>query len=188
MNKIALIGIVLLLSGCASSGVEINDYTDRSVVYGWLDIDDVNGNTIYGSSIKQFSPPTKEPLLFLDTVELDGGYMFYYYGLPNGAFKFNSVSLQTCLGFVCGNSIAVYDFGGQGDTASIKITEPGAYYLGSFKLANEDTGFFERKKFKVTEAKGGPSKKEMLQIVLENAPNDHPIVAERIKASLAKEK
>jgi len=183
-KKVLVLGLALLMAGCASTGTPITDYTNRSIVYGWLDIDDVDGNHMYAGYIRQFSPPTKEPYYSTYIDEFEGGYLVYFYGLPNGAFKLDSVKMQSCLGFVCSNTVYTYNFGTQGNVASVKIKKPGTYYLGSYKLAEEDTGIFEQSKFSVTKAKKGPSKKAMLKHILENAPNDHPVVAKRIEQSM----
>lgn len=188
LKKLLLLGFVALMAGCASTGHKITDHTDRSTVYGWLDIDDVSGNHPYASFIRQYNPPIKDPYYGLNVDKFEGGLLYYFYGVPNGAFKLDEIRMQSCLGFICSNTIYGYSLGAQGDVATIKIKKPGTYYMGSYKMAEAKTGFFEPGKFTINPTKKGPSKKKMLEHILKNAPSGHPIVGQRIKAQLAKVK
>lgn len=180
-----LLGLILLISGCASFGEhEITDYKHTSIVYGWLDFSSVDGNSLYDGTIKQYSPPTDTPYYHIGAEKYKGGFVYYFYGLPDGAFKLSDMTLQSCLLFMCSNSIYKYDFGTQGRVASIIIKKPGVYFMGSYKLADISTGFFEGDKFEVTRAKNPPSRKTLLKMVLQDAPEGHPIVARRIKQAL----
>jgi hypothetical protein len=67
---------------------------------------------------------------------------------------------------------------------AVTIEKPGVYFLGSYDLAEEDTGWFEQGKFSVNEARKGPSRKELLEAVLAFAPEDHPVVAQRIRSEM----
>lgn len=184
LKKLGLLVLLVLMSGCATTGHKITDHTDRSIVYGWLDIDDVDGNYMFAGFVRQYTPTIKNPYYTLRTDKFKGGYIYYFYGLPNGAFKLDSLKMQSCLGIFCGNTIYNYDFGTQGTVATVKIKKPGTYYMGSYKMAEVDTGMFEQSKFNVTPTKKGPSQKEMLQYILTKAPSKHPVVAERIRLSL----
>jgi len=183
-----MLGLVILLTGCAFTGDKIKDYSDRSVVYTWLDIDEVDGNHMYDGGVKQYKPITDEPYWGLSIDKFEGGFLLYHYGLPNGAYKLDHVRMQSCLGFICGNTYYSYDFGVQGDVGAVIINRPDTYYLGSYKLAEEDTGFFEQSKFNVEKIKDGPSQKQMLEHILKNAPTGHPVLEERITQSLSKVK
>jgi hypothetical protein len=183
-KKFLMLWLVLLVAGCASGGGDrITDFSNRSTAYGWLDIDDVDGNKVYSNLIKQYTPPAKAPYYYTYADSFKGGYLFYLYGLPKGAFKLYSVSLKTCLGIACSNLINTYNFGTQGSIASVRIKKPGVYYLGSYKLIKKKTGFFKRDQFSVIKAKNGPSKKEMLKYLLKHVPGD-PIVTKRIRQTL----
>jgi hypothetical protein len=183
-KKFFLLGFIVLASGCASTGEKITDYTDRSLVYAWLDIDGVDGNHMYAAGVKQYKPATDKPYWGMDIDKFEGGFLLYHYGLPKGSYKLDYVKMQSCLGFVCGNTLYTYDFGAQGDVGTAKINKPGTYYHGSYKMDEEDTGFFEQSKFSVKRTKGGPSQKQMLEHIQKKAPSGHPELDERIAQSV----
>jgi len=187
-KKLLLLGLVLLATGCASTGEKITDYTDRSVVYGWLDVADVDGNHMYSGGLKQYAPPTDKPYWGVNIDKFEGGFLVYHYGMPKGSYKLDYVKMQSCLGFLCGNTIFTYDFGAQGDVATVKINKPGTYYLGSYKMAEEKTGWLEQSKFSVEPTKKGPSQKLMLEHILKNAPSGHPVIAERLNQKISQVK
>ena len=183
MYRFLSVVAVLIISGCVGGGGErITDYTNHSTVYGWVDIDEVDGNHLYNVIVKQYRPKTEAPYYFLGIEKFKGGYLFYTHATTNGAFKLDTARAQSCLGFMCSNTYYEYHFGSQGsDVGAVTIDKPGVYFLGSYELAEQKTGWFEQGKFNVVEAQNGPSRKEMLEAVLANAPRDHPIVAERIR-------
>ncbi len=53
-------------------------------------------------------------------------------------------------------------------------------------VIEEDTGIFEQGKFSVNKAAKPPSQKEMLEVILADAPKDHPVVGKRIRKALSK--
>ena len=177
-----LVGFISL-SGCIfSGGGEIKDYTSRSTVYAWVDIDEVDGNYLYDAVVKQYKPATKEPYYHLHIEKMQGGYLIYSNAFPVGSFKLHNISLQSCMLFLCGNTFYNYNFGSQGDEVSAVINKPATYYLGSLKLKDENTG--SSSKFNVTKATKGPSEKEMLALILKDAPRKHPAISERINKRL----
>lgn len=104
--------------------------------------------------------------------------------LPNGSHKPVSAAAQSCIGFMCGNTIYEYSFGKQGDeTGAVVIKSPGVYWMGAYKLKKVKTGFFEQGKFDIEPAKDAPSKREILEEILKDI--DEPVVAEKIKRELA---
>lgn len=187
MKRILLTVVILLLSGCVSGGGEqVKDFTNRSTAYGWVNIDKVDGNRLYEVIVKQYRPKTDAPYYFMAVKEFKGGFLFYTNALTNGAFKLDEARAQSCFG-LCSNTFYHYSFGSQGgDIGTAVIKQPGVYYLGSYDLAEEDTGFFEQDKFNVTRAANPPSQKEMLAAVLADAPEDHPIVGQRIRMAMDK--
>lgn len=187
MKRVLLTAVILLLSGCVGGGGEqVKDFTNRSTAYGWVNIDEVDGNRLYQVNVKQYRPKTKSPYYFLAVKELKGGYLFYTNALTNGAFKLDEVRAQSCFG-LCSNTFYTYSFGNQGsEIGAATVEQPGVYYLGSFDLVEEDTGFFEQGKFGVNQAANPPSQKEMLEAILADAPGDHPIVGKRIRKALSK--
>lgn len=184
LRLLLLVGLAGL-SGCMSVGEDIKDYSDRSVVYGWIDIEEVDANRIHDVVFYQARPKTKEPYWHIAVEKFEGGWLFYHFGFPNGAYKLDNASGQSCLLFLCGNTIYNYTFGKQGDDISIVIDKPGTYYAGSYSFKDVDTGWFEQGKFEVSKAKHGPTQKQMLEFLSrEDVPLEHAVVAERIKKAM----
>jgi hypothetical protein len=188
LKRFMLVLLVVLLGGCATGGTEIKDFTDRSVGYGWLDIKDVDANRLHAVDIFQFSPKTSEPYYPTSVKEFKNGYLFYSIALPKGSHKAISAAGQRCLGILCSNTIYKYSFGKQGDeVGAVVIKSPGVYHLGSYKLKNVKTGFFEQGKFDAVPAGDAPSRREMLEEILKGV-QDVPVIAERIKVQLAQQR
>lgn len=172
--------IALFLSGCTG----ISDFTERSTVYGWVDIRDVDANRLGQVAMYQHKPVTKKPQFYLASEKMEGGYIFYTHDLPKGAFKLESLSGLQCLLIFCGNTTFNYNLGRQGKVGATVIEKPGVYYLGSFKLSEVDNGWFGPSEFTVEEAKDAPNRQQMLERVLEGAPKKHPEIGERIRHEL----
>lgn len=185
LRRLLLICSVLLLTACAS-GERITDFTDRSLVYGWLDIKEVDANRIHAVDIYQFRPQTDKPYYNAAVRKLKDGFLYYNWGLPVGAHKTIAAHGQACLGIFCSNTQYKYSFGKQGDeVAAVVIKSPGVYSLGAYKLKTMKTGFFEAGKFDVIAATQAPSKREMLEEILKDEDMD-PVIADRIKRELAR--
>jgi hypothetical protein len=184
LKRLVLVLSVLLLAGCAS-GTRITDFTDRSLGYGWLDIKEVDANRLHSVSIYQFRPQTAEPYYTTAVKEFKKGYLYYSMALPNGSHKTESASGQRCLGILCSNTTYNYSFGKQGsDVGAVIIKNPGVYHMGSYKLKEVKTGFFEQGQFEALPAANAPSRREMLEEILKDA-HDVPVIADRIKRELA---
>ena len=185
MKRLMVLCSVLLLSACAT-GTRITDFNDRSLGYGWLDIKDVDANRLHAVDIYQFRPQTSEPYYPATIKAFKNGFLYYSIVLPNGSHKTISAAGQQCLGIICGNTFYKYSFGKQGDdVGAVIIKSPGVYSLGSYKLKEVKTGFFEQDKFDAVPASNAPSKREMLEEILKDV-SDVPVVAERIKRELGK--
>jgi hypothetical protein len=174
-----------LLTGCAGfGGSTITDYEQRSVVYGWIDIDDVDGNRLFSVVMRQYKPKTDKPFYHMALEKMDGGYLFYHYGFSNGAYKADTASAQTCVVILCGNTINEYSFGRQGTDGTVVIERPGVYFIGGFKLVEEDTGFFEQAKFRVEPADNVPDRAKLLKVIQQNSPQGHSVLTQRIQNAL----
>lgn len=182
LRPLFILVTLLLLSGCAGFGNDISNYEQRSVVYGWINIDDVDGNSLFSVSMKQYKPKTNKPFYNMAIEKMEGGYLFYHYGFNAGSYKADSARAQTCVLILCGNTINEYSFGQQGTDGAVIIDQPGVYFVGGFELIEEETGFFEQAKFRVKAADNVPAKTEMLKVLIENSPKTHPIVDQRIRA------
>jgi hypothetical protein len=181
LRRLFILVSLALLSGCASFNT-IENYEQRSIVYGWVSLEDVDGNHVSSIMMKQYKPRTDKPYYHMGFEELHGGYLFYHYGLTNGAYKADSIQAQSCIAVICGNTIYQYAFGSQGSDAAIVIKQVGVYSLGGFELLEEDTGFFEQGKFRVQATNIKPSKAEILDVLMRNSPDGHPIVTQRLQA------
>jgi hypothetical protein len=187
LTRLPLVLAALLLAAC--SNIEtIKDFENRSVAYGWVDIKDVQMNRVSGIYIQQYRPRTDSPFYTTGVKEFRNGYLFWTIALPPGAHKLDTIKGQTCLGFLCGNTLYSYRFGKQGDeVGAVVIKAPGVYHLGAYKLQEEKTGLFEEGKFKVLPAANAPTRRDMLEAIL-NDPDtqDTPVMVERIKRELAR--
>ena len=183
MRQILIITTFLLLTGCMAGGERVEDFTNRSTAYGWVNIDEVDGNRLYEVMIKQYRPRTEAPYYSMGVKEFKGGFLFHTNALTNGSFKLDVARAQSCFG-LCSNTIYSYQFGSQGDEiGTAVIDQPGVYYLGSYDMVEENTGWLEQSKFSVKKAAKAPSRKEMLDAILADAPQDHPVVAARIRGA-----
>jgi len=187
LRLIATVLLAFLLGACASSGTTIKDFSDRSLGYGWLDIQDVEANRLHSVDVYQFRPHTTEPYYGTAVKEFKNGFLYYTMALPNGAHKTYSASGQRCLGFLCSNTIYTYSFGKQGDdVGAVTIPAPGVYHLGSYRLKSVKTGFLEQGKFEALPAPNAPSKRELLEEILKQDKDLPPVIAERIQRELAR--
>ena len=186
LRRIATILCVAALAGCASGGQRITDFSDRSVGYGWLDLSGVGANRLHSVVIYQLRPQIEEPYYHVHVKKFEGGYLYYSFAFPSGAFKTYSATGQQCLGLLCSNTTFTYNFGKQGDeVGAAAIEQPGVYHFGTYQLDKVKTGFFEQGKFDVNTPEDAPSQQAMLQEILKDAEDMDPIIAARIQDELA---
>ena len=184
--KLLLATLCLALLTACSSIEQVKDFENRSVAYGWVDIKDIAINHVSVIYIQQYRPKIESPYYTTGYKAFKDGYMFWTMALPNGSHKLDTIKGQSCLGFLCSNTVYVYNFGKQGDDiGAVVIKNPGVYYLGAYKMDNEKTGFFEPGKFKVTAARNAPTRRELLEEILKDKDVDVPIIRERIQRELA---
>jgi hypothetical protein len=186
MKRFSLLLSLFLLTACVTSGGQrITDFSDRSVLYGWLDIEDVDANTLHNVTIYQYLPKTDLPYFNVKVVEFENGFLFYSFAFQIGSFGLDSATGQQCFG-LCGTTVYNYDFGKQGDSLGrVRVTEPGIYNLGAFKLSEVKTGLFEQDQFDITPAPNAPDTHKMLEAMLVDTA-DKPVIEARIKAALLK--
>lgn len=187
MARYLLIVFTFLLAGCFGGGEKITDFSDRSTVYGWVDVSSVSGNHLYAVTMRKYSPRSDKPYYGMGIKKFQGGYLFWQHGFDRGAYEFDKMSLQSCLAIICSNTINEYQFGpfsdGPGKTV---IRAPGVQFVGNFKLTRERRpGFFGRAgEFSVDRVRGGPSRAAMLKEILETGPDGHPVIDQRIRAAM----
>ena len=184
IKRIAAVLTLALLAGCAST--RITDFTDRSVGYGWVDIKDAAPNRISSIWVQQYRPRTDEPYYRTSFKEYKNGILFWTSTLPVGSHKLDALKGQQCLAIFCGNTLYTYRFGKQGDeVGAVVIKAPGVYHLGSLKLQDMKTGWFEEGKFEVLPAANAPSRRELLEEILKQEA-DNAVISERIKRELGR--
>lgn len=161
--------LVMALTACTPA--YITDFTDRSVVYGWVSLKGAAGNKITGGSLRNYSQPANESIYPMGYAKLDDGYVVYHSGVAKGPVKINTISAMSCL-VLCGNTVNVYEFGVQGKgVGSAKIGNRGVYYLGSHQLDTGGFKLFGPRNFEVRPVRG-PSRRLMLEKILEEAPEE----------------
>lgn len=158
----------------------ISDYSDRSVVYGWVDISQASGNTVTNATIRGYNLPPGSNLYPIGYKRLGNGYVIYHYGIAPGPIKLNTLSTMSCIG-LCGKVINVYDFGAQGsDVAAATLRGRGVTYLGSYALKTRNSLFFGPRDFTVKPT-NGPTRRQMLEAILKDAPEaQKPLIQQAI--------
>lgn len=187
LRLLPIFALGLALSGCSLFHERIDNYDDRSTVYGWIDIKDIPPNHLSSITLYQHRPATDKPYYYMGWRKLKGGYVFWSHIQPNGAFKLDTITGQSCLFFLCGNTIYSYSLGKQGDYGTAVINKPGVYYMGSYKLSEIKMGWLEPDKFSIDDATDGPTRQEMLELILQkDVPAAFPVVGQRIRRELGK--
>ena len=183
IKALQLLIVIFLTSGCVTGGEKIKDFSDRSVGYGWLNIKSVDVNRLHSVVLYQYSPKSDKPYYHAAVKKFKGGYLYYTFALPKGAFGTYSATGQFCLG-LCSNTIHTYTFGKQsGDVSKVSIENPGVYNFGSYALKEVKTGIFKPNEFDAVPAENAPSQEAMLQEILK-AAKGNTVMASRIKAAL----
>lgn len=174
------------LSGCAFLfDRKVDDYAARSTIYGWFDLEEAAPNRIDSMMVYQHRPRTDRPEWYMELEKVDNGYLFYSHIVSDGAFKVDSIAGRRCYFlFFCDNATYRYSLGKQGDAASVVIEEPGVYYVGSYELKDTRPNFLGPGKFEIKAAENPPSKKRLLEFMVENAPAKRPVIGERLKTAL----
>lgn len=148
-----------------SGGDRIETFSDRSVVFTWVDMSQAHTNVRYGV-IERLKPVTEDRYYAMGVHPYEGGYILYHIGLPNGAFKFRTFTGNACLlgNFLLCSVDTVYRIPKQGGLGGVKVDEPGIYYLGGFQYqVAGSNGFFRRSnKFNLVEAEQAPDPAAML--------------------------
>jgi hypothetical protein len=141
-----------LLAGCAVGGHDRStDDPGNSLVFGYIDMAEAP-TTISGASIVQVGPSSNEPSW--DANARNG--LFYTYDVPPGSYQLASVS-----GSDLRKVNYEYDLPQQ-DLEQARITQPGIYFLGSYRYVNTgEAGGFE------VERMDTPTEAQLLQRILE---------------------
>lgn len=185
--------VAVILSGCSmvfkdSGGKKIASYEDRSIVFGWLDMDE-SGDRLDRVVFEQLQPVTKKKYYTMGIIRQEGGYIVYHIGMPEGTFKLSSFTGHNCLiePFLLCDSGTIYDMPRQGSTGGIVIGKSGAYYLGALKYKHVKTGFFEAGKFDITIDDNPPSQESMLRAIHTKLQKRFPDQMQRLESTLAQQ-
>jgi hypothetical protein len=165
-GRAAVAGIAVLataLLACGGGGMprQLEEPKQRNVsfVYGYLDMSDAPTGLDW-VELKQLDPPTEEPYY---GTRLDDG-VFYLETLPPGSYMVSAFGA----GATFFKRATIYQLGRQGAPIRLVIKSPGIYYVGSWKITETDTGFFEPDQFDIHRI-GTPTEREVLERVLVHA-------------------
>lgn len=161
-----LLGLTVL-SACATN--QVTDFSNRSIGYAWVNLDEANGNRVIGGSFRNLGQPRESSISGAGVEKMGNGFLIYQFALLNGPNKLSTVDTMFCIG-LCGNTINVYDFGAQGsDVAAVNIRSRGAYNFGNYAIVTENNGWFGPRRFDVQRT-SGPSKRQILTFLMSIAP------------------
>lgn len=139
---------LVLSTGCATfnNGTNVSPSDDsRSVVFGQFDL---NGERIDWVTFRELGPRSK-----IYHVPVYSG-VFFHIGVPETSVQVNSFGRNH------DKVLYRYDFSSAGrDLTTKDISEPGVYFMGSYKILESDSEFDVAKTRK-------PSEKEVLEKVL----------------------
>ena len=141
-----------LLAGCAAGGQGRSMHeTGDSLVFGYIDMAEAP-TTISRASIMQVAPPSNQP----SWAAAARNGLFYTYDVPPGLYQLASVSGSNL------RKVAYeYDLPRQ-DMEHARITQPGIYFLGSYRYVDTGkAGGFE------VERMDTPTEAQLLQRILE---------------------
>ena len=157
----------LLLSGCATAPDPIDPKDkNRSVVFGYIDMEDGPSDELDWVTVRQYKPRTKKG--YYSAAVKEG--LFYHIGIPNGSFQVDDFGRNTRF---FSNTRYIYNFGGKGrNQTARKIKRPGVYFMGSYKYKNLSSGsFWKPDSFKMIKTKK-PREKVLLKKLLKIMQSD----------------
>lgn len=186
MTRFLMLLSALVLMGCAG-GTPIQDFSNRSVVYTWIDVSDIPGNRMQWFNMRNLSVPENERYYSTGFEKVGDGYLIWHNGFNPGRYEFDKMALMSCLGLLCTNTINEFDFGPPGTApGTVRVGNPGVYFAGCYAFKQTKRGFFRPGEFDTRKTGCKVSKQKMLSIMLKNAPPDHPIVAQRIQRAMGR--
>lgn len=160
----AALSALFFLAACAiSDPVDPNDPT-RSVVFGYIDMDDAP-SSVEWVFIMDYDSDEEEGYR---VPAVDG--IFYHVGIAPGPHQVDSFGRFTTW---WSNTSYTYEFGASGrNETAVRIKKPGVYFMGAYKYVDVATGLFEQGKFEMKRIKR-PSEREILAKVLERMEADN---------------
>lgn len=177
--RIACLGLLLIIGGCASKPVDPNDET-LSIVYGHFDMTDAPSGLDW-VSLKAYTG--KQEFYNMDA---DEG-LFMHVGIEPGSYQVHTFGGMGGIPLLTRKPY-VYNFGsnGRNDTAT-RIKNPGIYYLGAFKYVHHRGGWFKAATFDM-EPNAAMSEKEVLRRVIERLETDKSLKLYTRQLALARKR
>jgi hypothetical protein len=164
-----LLGISVLTA--CTVGQQITDFSDRSVGYVYINLDEASGNKVVGGAFRNLGGDPNNSFFPIGARKFGDGFLLYHIGLPNGPTKLAKVDTMFCIG-LCGNTINSFDFGAQGgDVAAVNIRSRGVYDFGSYQIVSQSGGLFRPGTFDVRSTRG-PSRRQVLEFLLQDAGDE----------------
>jgi len=148
--------VLLLLSGCSAHRAMSELDKANSLVFGYMDMEDSPAKELTAFSLKQVLPKTDKPYWNMRTYE----GVFYLENMPPGSYQVNQFGGPG--GFFSSASFYWFNFPTQSE--GFRISNPGIYYLGSFKC--KKAGSFFNPKFDVEPIKS-PGERESIEKILQ---------------------
>lgn len=182
MRWIAVWVTVLSLAGCAGGGGTVDPKDETvSLIYGYFDMKDAPGKVDW-VRLRKYDSGAKEAEGYTMTAN-DG--MFLHVGIEPGSYQVDKFGNRG--GFF--STPIEWSFGGRGRNATaIRITKPGAYFVGSHRyIKHPGKGFFEADRFDMEPAKA-PSEKEVLRRVVQRLETDPELKGYTRQLQLAKKR
>ena len=160
-KRLCLLIAAMLLSACASVPMVDPTDTSRSVIFGYLDMADADADLdwVYAKNYGGTGGYT---------ISAEDG-LFYHVAVGQGPYQIIRFGGS---GFLAGDVIYSFPETGRNETA-IVIDRPGAYFAGSHKYVEVETGFLEQSKFDI-KTMTTPSEKTVLQQVLQKMRKTNP--------------
>ena len=172
------------VTGCMRPQTTTDDFSDKSVVYGWVNLDDLPTRDVAAVYYNQLVAGEVASWGAMMAARLDGGFVYYGYHLPQGEIVLMSISGMGCKTTLCRGLIQDYRIASSDNPAAspIKVTvnKRGVFVMNSFAMANPQGALIGPGGFDIVPARG-PSEKRLLEAILAFAPEEQkPLILARL--------
>ena len=184
VRALILAALAFTLAAC-SSNPPVTDFSNRSIVYSWIDTSGVPGNRMTYFEMRNLMEPANQRHYPFGVRRMGRGFLVWHAGVNPGRYEYSQANLMSCAGPLCTNQVNEFDFGPLGTApGQVRIDAPGVYFAGCTAMKRTRRGFFRPGQFDTGPVPCGVSRQAMLQQMLADAPTEHPIVAQRIRAAM----
>lgn len=192
MRIVALLLVSLVVAGCASSARGLYDPKDRnsSVIVGFVDMSDAGGADLDDVLLVRTDGATPQMIQgfsdYLDSATDSSrrpGY-FWVTDLPPGDYQLAEIAgvgnrdgKETRVGYAGNWKRKAFSLDpAKKNVSSIRITTPGVYFIGAYKITDKATSFDFKKIY-------SPSEQKALKNLLHRTYGSHwrPIIEERLQ-------